>query len=182
MGAGIACGTGGVVAGAGVGAAVLHNAPDFFMLGYAAVLAVGLAVLVMLGIPSVARAMGMVLLWGVLIAVPYGFRGAVLDWRGEQVTATAVEVEHGPPAYSGGEDHRCKVEAHGDTFWLKSTGGCDWSSRPGDRYEVLRDPHELVGATAPGPPVGFRVLVPAVAGVLVLLGVVGARSLSRTSS
>ncbi|TXS05637.1 hypothetical protein EAO73_05905 [Streptomyces sp. col6] len=93
--------------------------------------------------------MGMVLLRGVLIAVPYGFRSAVLDWRGEQVTATVVEVEHGPPAYSGNEDHRCKVEARGDTFWLRSTGGCDWSSRPGDRYEVLRDPHDLVGPRRP---------------------------------
>ncbi|MGW1180570.1 hypothetical protein ACWD7Y_00025 [Streptomyces drozdowiczii] len=182
MGAGIAVGAGLVVAGAGVGAAVLHDAPDFYMLGYAAVLAAGLAVLVMLGIPSVARVMGMAVLWGVLIAVPYGFRSAVLDWRGEQVTATVVEVEHGPPAYSGNEDHRCKVEARGDVFWLKSTGGCDWASRPGDRYEVLRDPHDLVGATAPGPPIGFRVLVPAVAAVLVLLGVAGARSLSRKSS
>ncbi|MEW2124425.1 hypothetical protein AB0891_11975 [Streptomyces sp. NPDC007259] len=115
----------------------------------------------------------MVLLRCVLIAVPYGFRSAVLDRRGERVTATVVEVEHGPPAYSGNEDHRCKAEARGDTFWLKSTGGCDWSSRPGDRYEVLRAPHDLVGATVPGPPVGFRVLVPAVAVVPVLLGVVG---------
>ncbi|NED11536.1 hypothetical protein G3I33_08530 [Streptomyces sp. SID9124] len=152
------------------------------MLGYAAVLAVGLAVLVTLGIPSVARVLGMAVLWGVLIAVPYGFRSAVLDWRGERVTATVVEVRHGPPAYSGNEEHRCKVEARGDTFWLRSTGGCDWSSRPGDRYEVLHDPGDLVGATGPGQPIGMPAFVSGVAGVLVLLAVLGARSLRRKSS
>lgn len=120
-----------------------------------------------------ARVMGVVLLWCALIAVPYGFRGAVLDWRGERVTATVVEVEHGPPAYSGGEDHRCTVEARGDTFWLRSTGGCDWSSRPGDRYEVVRDPDDLVGATGPGQPIGLPVFVSGVAATLVLLAVLG---------
>lgn len=177
---GAVCGFGAGVAltGAGVGYDLLHNGPLYYAPGYLVVLFGSLAVLVALGIPSVARVVSLFLLAMVLvIGVPYGFRSAVLDLRGERVLATVVEVKHGHPTYTGSDNDACRLEARGDTFWVKGLRKCGPATRPGDRFEVLRDPEDLVAAFGGHKPVTFPILIPAVAVVVLLLTVLGARGL-----
>ncbi|WP_328901720.1 MULTISPECIES: hypothetical protein [unclassified Streptomyces] len=62
-----------------------HSAPASYGLGCVLVDFGAMAVLVGLGVPSVACVMSLLLLGVVLIiGVPYGFRSAVLDSRGER--------------------------------------------------------------------------------------------------
>ncbi|MGQ4716125.1 hypothetical protein ACUN22_20840 [Streptomyces anulatus] len=160
--------------------AVLHGTASYFSLVYVLIdlaLAVGL---LKLGFPSEKRALALWVPCALLIFwTPYGVRSAVLDWRGEQVPVTVTEVERGSRSYHGGETYHCKVEAGGDSFWVKGSDQCDQYSRPGDRFEVLRDPGDLVRVSDPDPLIGFWLLVPCVGGALVVMTVAGSHSLKR---
>ncbi|MFE1369439.1 hypothetical protein ACFW84_35090 [Streptomyces anulatus] len=60
-------------------------------------------------------------------------------------------------------------------------GPCDQYSRPGDRFEVLRDPGDLVRVSDPEPLISFSFLVPCVGGALLVMAAAGSRSLKRQS-
>ncbi|MER6698964.1 hypothetical protein ABT289_17510 [Streptomyces fimicarius] len=160
--------------------AVLHGTAIYFALVYVLIdlaLTVGLW---KLGMPSEKRTLALWVPCALLVfGTPYGVKSAVLDWRGEQVPVTVTEVERGSGSYHGGETYRCKVESGGESFWVTGSDQCDRYSRPGDRFEVLRDPEGLVGMSDPDPLIGFWFLVPCVGGALVVMTVAGARSLER---
>lgn len=173
--------SGGVLAaGGGVLVAVLRDVPSYYALGYVLfvfTLAIGL---MKLGLPSEKRALALWLPGALLIfGTPYGVKSAVLDWRGEQVPVTVTEVERGSGSYRSGETYRCKVEAGGESFWVTGSDQCDQYSRPGDRFEVLRDPEDLVSVSDPDPLIGFSFLVPCVGGALLVMTVAGSRGLKR---
>lgn len=182
MGALLGLGGGVLAAGGGVLVAVPRDVPNYYVVVYV-LLVFALAVgLMKLGLPSEKYALALWLPGALLIFwTPYGFQSAVLDWRGEQVPVTVTEVERGSGSYHGGETHRCKVEAGGEPFWFGEGDQCDRHSRPGDRFEILRDPGNLVGASDPDPLIGFWFLVPCVGGALVVMTVAGSRSLKRPS-
>lgn len=178
LGAVLGLGAGVAIAGAGVGYDVAHSAPFYYGLGCFLVDFGAIAVLVTLGIPSVARAVSSLLI-GILLAigVQNGFRSAVLDSRGEWVTATVIEVRHPHSTYTSSDNHNCKLEVQGDTFWVQNLGECGPATRPGDRFEVLHDPEDLVGVASGHPPITFAILIPGTAAALLLLTVLGARGL-----
>ncbi|MFH9196530.1 hypothetical protein ACH4KO_03515 [Streptomyces anulatus] len=60
-------------------------------------------------------------------------------------------------------------------------GPCDQYSCPGDRFEVLRDPGDLVRVSDPEPLISFSFLVPCVGGAPLVMAAAGARSLKRQS-
>lgn len=183
-GALLASAAGAVVVGLGVLGDLLYRLPGYtYGIGYAVVLLATLACLVKIGVPSAGRLLALGLLWCFLaVAVPYGFRGAVLDWRGDRVTVTVTEAWKEGESWNVNDDYRCTVEAEGRTFPLKGDAKCDRDTRPGDRFEVLRDPGDLVAPSSSAPRAGFPLLASCTAGALLLMGAVGARSLSRRAA
>ncbi|MFI7011292.1 hypothetical protein [Streptomyces sp. NPDC050145] len=183
-GALLALAGGAMVTAAGVLAALLHNAPQASMVGYAALVMVSLMLLLTLGMPSEKRMLGLALLWVLLLLmVPNGFRSAVLDWRGEHVRATVTEVKQEDEPRTGGVDYQCKAETtQGRALWLRDSDQCGRDTRPGDRYEIVRDPDDLVGASTSTQPISFTALVPGIGGTLLLMAAIGARSVSRSPS
>ncbi|MCX4520990.1 hypothetical protein OG402_25660 [Streptomyces anulatus] len=125
-GALLGLGAGVLAVGGGVHIAVLHNAPGYYVLPYVLLDLALAAGLLKLGFPSEKRALALWVPGALLIFwTPYGFNSAVLDWRGEQVPVTVTEVERGPGSYHSGETYRCKVEAGGESFWVKGSDQCD---------------------------------------------------------
>ncbi|MFE1954093.1 hypothetical protein ACFW9D_26920 [Streptomyces sp. NPDC059524] len=173
-----------MITAAGVLAALLHDAPQVSMTGYAALVLASLVLLLVLGMPSEKRMVGLGLLWILLaLMVPNGFRSAVLDWRGEHIRATVTEVRQQDVPRTGGIDYDCKAETtQGRVLWLRDSDRCGRDTRPGDRYDIVRDPENLVGASTSAQPITFSVLVPGVCGALLLMAVIGARSVSRSPS
>ncbi|WP_057665598.1 hypothetical protein [Streptomyces anulatus] len=181
-GALLGLGGGVLAAGVGVLAAVPRDLPGYYALGYVLLVSALAVGLMKLGLPSEKRALALWLPGALLIfGTPYGVKSAVLDWRGEQVPVTVTEVERGPGSYHSGETYHCKVEAGGESFWVKGSDQCDQYSRPGDRFEVLRDPEGLVSVSDPDPLIGFSFLVPCVGGALLVMTVAGYRGLKRPS-
>ncbi|MGC4949273.1 hypothetical protein ACLQ2N_24135 [Streptomyces sp. DT224] len=178
VGALLGLGAGVAAAGSGVAYEVAHSAPAYYQLG-CLVVSIGAVVgLAALGLHSMARFMALLVLGALLaIGVPYAFRSAVLDARGEWVTATVIEVRHPHATYTSSDNHNCELEARGDTFWVQNLGGCGPATRPGDRFEVLRDPEDLVGVAGGHAPITFPVLIPSVGVVLLLLTALGARGM-----
>ncbi|PZT75991.1 MULTISPECIES: hypothetical protein [unclassified Streptomyces] len=182
-----ALGCGLLLTGAGVMAVFAHGVPGYVQILYLVPVLGGMFGVLRLGIPEVRYALPMLVLAVLLIAtVPAGFRSAILDLRGEHVQVTVTEVVHeGGRSYaSSNQYHRCKVEAVDGPLWVKSDDSkCGAATRPGDRFQILRDPGNLVSAsTDDSTPVSFTLLVPAVAGALLLLTILGARSLNHTTT
>jgi hypothetical protein len=175
--------TGGVmITGAGVLITVLHNAPDVSLLGYVTLVLVSLGLLLFLGMPSEKRMLGLCLLWVLLLLlVPAGFRSAVLDWRGEHVRATITEVRREDVPRTGGVDYACKAVAQGRVRWLRDSDRCGRDTRPGDRYEIVRDPDDLVGASTTDRSITFSILLPVTGAVLLLMAAIGAGCVRRSS-
>lgn len=178
VGAVLGLGAGAAAAGAGVAYEVAHSAPAYYQVGC---LAVGVGAVVglgWLGLHSSARFTALLVL-GVILAIgaPNGFRSAVLEARGEWVTATVVEVRRPHSTYTSSDNDNCKLAVRGDTFWVQNLGGCGPATRPGDRFEVLRDPEDLVNVASGHTPITFPVLIPGVGVVLLLLAALGARGM-----
>ncbi|MET7640650.1 hypothetical protein [Streptomyces sp. NPDC005438] len=183
MGALLGLGGGLVITGGGVLFDLLHHSRGFATAGFA-VLGVGvlLGLPLLVGVPTPGRLAGL-LLTGIflLVMVPYGFRGAVLDWRGEQVRATVTEVRHQREPRTGGVTHTCRVlDRKGRSSWLPDSERCDAHTRPGDRYAIVRDPGDLVAASTSAPRIGFPVLVAYTVVGLALMAVIGAQTMGRS--
>ncbi|MFE6976521.1 hypothetical protein [Streptomyces sp. NPDC057682] len=161
-------------------APLLHDAPDYTKVFLAVPFGVGLLGLLSLGAPYekhmlVLGISGMAL----LVLSNAGVGSAVLDWRGEHVQATVIEVKRQENPRST-TSYSCKVlDAEGRTDWVQDGGRCGRDSRPGDRYEILRDPDDLVPASTEDPPIGFAVLVPVTGTLLLLMSVSGALAMKR---
>lgn len=169
-----------LMAGSAAMAPLLHDAPDYTKVFLVVPFGVGMLGLLSLGAPYekhmlVLGISGMAL----LVLSNAGVGSAVLEWRGEHVQATVIEVkrQENPrttPSYS------CKVlDAEGRTDWVQGGGRCGRNSRPGDRYEILRDPDGLVPGSTEDPPIGFAVLLPVTGTLLLLASVSGALAMKR---
>ncbi|MYY06524.1 MULTISPECIES: hypothetical protein [unclassified Streptomyces] len=183
VGAILALGSGVAITGCGVLGAVMHDGPWFVTVGYAVVVTGNILGLIALCIPSWKHAVALMVPCLFLLAmVPYGFRSAVLDWRGEQVRATVTEVKQRRTARVGGVDYGCKVETPGRSFWFWDNEPCGRNTRPGDRFEILRDPHDLVAAASTSSrPIGFPVLVAGAGAALLLMSAVGAWTMTPSA-
>ncbi|MCG7524846.1 hypothetical protein MHW47_10400 [Streptomyces sp. OfavH-34-F] len=184
-GALLAFGCGVLLIGDGVLWALAHDEPKYVQIWCWVAFFGGVLGLTRLAFPQTRYVVPLLLLGVFLVvAVPAGFRSAVLDLRGEYVTVTVTEVIHEGPSYAVSQLHRCEVEAADGTFWVRSDDAkCGAATRPGDRFEVLRDPGDLVGATTElSIPIPFTLLVPVVGGVLLLVTVLGARGLNRATA
>ncbi|MFJ3189246.1 hypothetical protein [Streptomyces halstedii] len=182
VGALLGLGGGLLVTGGGVLTDLLHNAPSLYLLSLGVPLAVVLLGLpLLLGVSRKRHLAGLLLLVVfLLVMVPYGFRSAVLDLRGEHVPATVTEVRQGRDGRTGGATYTCEVlDERGRSSWLRGSERCGREARPGDRYEILRDPEDLVGASTSDPLISFPVLVAYVCGALLLMAVIGAQAMDR---
>lgn len=171
-----------VITGSGVLIAVLHDAPDVTLVGPVVLcIAVLMGLVLLLGVHSPGRLVALILAEVfLLVMVPYGFRSAVLDWRGEHVRATVTTVRHETNARTGGVSYTCKVlDVHGRSSWLQDSGHCDAGTRPGDRYEILRDPADLVSASTSRPTISFPVLLAYTSAALLLMALIGAQMMTR---
>ncbi|WP_203631346.1 hypothetical protein [Streptomyces halstedii] len=182
VGALLGLGGGLLVTGGGVLTDLLHNASSPYLLSLGVPLAVVLLGLpLLLGVSRKRHLAGLLLLVVfLLVMVPYGFRSAVLDLRGEHVRATVTEVRQGRDGRTGGATYACEVlDERGRSSWLRGSERCGREARPGDRYEILRDPEDLVGASTSDPLISFPVLVAYVCGALLLMAVIGAQAMDR---
>ncbi|MFF2654157.1 hypothetical protein [Streptomyces sp. NPDC058045] len=173
----------GVLIGSGVLIAVGHHLNELVLVGP---VLLGVVVLLwlplILGTDSPGHLMALLLL-GIflLVMVPYGFRSAVLDWRGEHIRSTVVAVERSTSSRTGGDSYTCKLrDAQGRSSTLQADK-CGSDSRPGDRYEILRDPGDLVGALSSDPPISFPVLLGSTGGAALLMAAVGAWTMSQSA-
>lgn len=179
---GLACAA--VIIGSGVLLDVAHDLPDLVMAGPVVLcVAVFLALPLILGVPSPGRLAGLLVL-GIflLVTVPYGFRSAILDWRGEHEQATVTAVKSETSAQTGRVSYTCKVrDAQGRSSTLQDSKQCRFDTRPGDRYDILRDPADLVGAMTSDPPISFPVLLAYTGGAALLMSVLGAQTLAMSA-
>ncbi|MFI1097803.1 hypothetical protein [Streptomyces sp. NPDC020917] len=164
---------------------VAHNLPALVTAGpFLLCAAVLLGLPLILGVPSPARLAGLLVL-GIflLVMVPYGFRSAILDWRGEHEQATVTAVKSSTSAQTGRVSYTCKVrDAQGRSSTLQGSKQCRSDTRPGDRYEILRDPADLVGAMTSDPPISFAVLLAYSCGAALLMSLLAAQSLARSAN
>ncbi|WLQ33482.1 hypothetical protein P8A18_08455 [Streptomyces castrisilvae] len=182
VGAILALSGGVAITGCGVLGAIMHDGPWFVTVGYAVVVTGNILGLIALCIPSWKHAVALMVPCLFLLAmVPYGFRSAVLDWRGEQVRATVTEVKQRRTPRVGGVDYGCKVETPGRSSWLWGSEQCGRNTRPGDRYEILRDPHDLVAVSTSSRPIGFPVLVAGTGAALLLMSAAGAWTMTPSA-
>ncbi|MCX4848311.1 DUF3592 domain-containing protein [Streptomyces sp. NBC_00893] len=141
---------------------------------------------VVLGLPVVVappekRMLAMVLCLVVLvIAVPAGFRDAVLSVRGERTPATVTGITRSEKPLTGGDRYECTIRLpDGRETFVDGKEVCTTSTRVGDRVRVYTDPHDLVTAKAKAPTITFPVLGTVVAVATLLLVVVTSRSVGR---
>ncbi|MGW2655029.1 hypothetical protein ACWC1D_15440 [Streptomyces sp. NPDC001478] len=170
-----------LMAGSAALAPLLHDVPDYAKVLLAVPFGVGLLGLFCLGAPY-EKHMLVLGICGIalLILGNAGVGSAVLSWRGERVQATVTEVTRQENRRAGSVSYGCKVvDAEGRTDWVRDGGRCGRDSRPGDRYEILRDPDDLVPATTTDPPITFAVLVPVTGTLLLLMSVSGALAMKR---
>ncbi|MGW2588934.1 hypothetical protein ACWCXC_01480 [Streptomyces sp. NPDC001515] len=170
-----------LMAGSAALAPLLHDVPDYAKVLLVVPFGVGLLGLFCLGAPY-EKHMLVLGICGIalLILGNAGVGSAVLSWRGERVQATVTEVTRQENRRAGSVSYGCKVvDAEGRTDWVRDGGRCGRDSRPGDRYEILRDPDDLVPATTTDPPITFAVLVPVTGTLLLLMSVSGALAMKR---
>lgn len=141
---------------------------------------------VVLGLPVIVappekRMLVMVLCLVVLvIAVPAGFRDAVLSVRGERTPATVTGITRSERPLTGGDQYECTVRLlDGRETFIDGKEACTASTRAGDRIRVYTDPHDLVTAKAKAPTITFPVLGTVVAVATLLLVAVTSQSMGR---
>ncbi|WP_407565629.1 hypothetical protein [Streptomyces sp. 184] len=82
-----------------------------------------------------------------LMVMPLAFHGdAVLDRRGERVTAVVTDVSTSEGMNTGHTGHHCRVRLPDGTEPKLTGPGCDGNTRAGDRLPVYRDPQGRVPA------------------------------------
>ncbi|MCX4851690.1 DUF3592 domain-containing protein [Streptomyces sp. NBC_00893] len=112
-----------------------------------------------------------------LIVASLGVSQAILNWRGEEMSATVTKIVHIERSAGTAEKYHCMLRLpNGRTRFLTDREACGVSTRVGDRVRVYVDPYnrlDFLNATAPWP-----WLTPAVVGtalgVLTLMAVVTA--------
>lgn len=121
-------------------------------------------------------ALGLCLMFLLLVA-SLGVSQAMLNWRGEEMSATVTKIVHIERSAGTAEKYHCTLRLpNGRTKFLTGREACGVSTRGGDRVHVYVDPYnrlDFPDATAPWP-----WLTPAVVGtalgVLTLMAVVTA--------
>ncbi|MEV5205216.1 DUF3592 domain-containing protein [Streptomyces sp. NPDC053720] len=141
---------------------------------------------VVLGLPVIVappekRMLAMVLCLVVLvIAMPAGFRDAVLSVRGERTPATVTEITRSPRPRTGGDQYECTIRLpDGRETFVDGKEVCTASTRVGDRIRVYTDPYDLVATKAKAPAVTFPVLGTVVGAATLLLVVVTSQTMGR---
>lgn len=111
-----------------------------FMTGIVCMIAVGV-----MGVPVLyVVATGML---HVLLVMPLAFYGdAVLDRRGEEVTAAVSDLRTTEGTNTGHTSHHCRVRLPDGTETELTGPGCDGDTRVGDRLTVYQDPEGRVPA------------------------------------
>jgi hypothetical protein len=106
---------------------------------------VGMVVVGLLGLPwPYVVATGLL---HTLMVLPLAFYGdAVLDRRGEQVTAVVTDLRTTESTNTGHTGHHCRVRLPDGTETEVAGPGCDGDSGVGDRLTVYRDPEGRVPA------------------------------------
>jgi hypothetical protein len=141
---------------------------------------------VVLGLPVIVappekRMLVMLLCLVVLvIAVPAGFRDAVLSVRGERTPAAVTEITRSEKPLTGGDQYECTIRLpDGRETLVEGKEVCTASTHVGDRIHVYTDPHDLVATEGKAPTVTFPVLGTIVAVATLLLVVVTSQAMGR---
>ncbi|WP_335938949.1 DUF3592 domain-containing protein [Streptomyces sp. PTD5-9] len=112
-----------------------------------------------------------------LLVASLGVSQAVLNWRGEEMSATVTKIVHIERSTGTGERYHCTLRLpNGRTKFLTDRESCGASTRVGDRIRVYVDPYnrlDFLNATAPWPWLTPPVVGTAL-GVLTLMAVVTA--------
>ncbi|MFG3530082.1 DUF3592 domain-containing protein [Streptomyces sp. NPDC047917] len=107
-------------------------------------------------------ALGLCLMFLLLVA-SLGVGQAVLNWRGEEMSATVTKIVHFERSAGTGEKYHCRLRLpNGRTRFLTDRDACGVSTRVGDRVRVYVDPYNRLDFLTATPP--WPWLTPAVVG------------------